>query len=131
MEWTTEIVFKFLDSFEDDPIIWNPKKNYIQIEMQWLMPWRRFQEKMPEFTVEEMKKKKKPIFSVCRNLRSKFIKIQKTGTEASEIEKYNWFAFKILDRFLRDVYQPKVTINTEVYKNNLLKCSYLDINSNY
>lgn len=31
--------------------------------------WRRLQEKMPEFTVEEMKKKKEALFSVYQNLR--------------------------------------------------------------
>ncbi len=127
MEWTPDTKFKFLDFLEDEPIIWNPKRNCIKTEMQGLRPGIDSKKK-PEFSINELKKKREALFSIYRHVRTKYIKSKKPGSGLSEIEQPSCFAFKKLDCFSRDVYQPKISMNTKYHK-NLLKCN--DSSSNY
>ena len=53
--------------------------------------------------------------STFRPLHQKVKESMRTGTAPDNVFKPNWFAYNKMDMFLRDVYEKRTTINTEVY----------------
>lgn len=117
MDWSNETVLRFLDFYEEEPIIWNalhPKhKNRNEVHDAW----KRIQKQLGAiYMVDELKKKKDSLMASFRTNLNKVKSSVKSGASTDNIYKPNWFAYDRMIKFLRDKDEPIETINSEVSK---------------
>jgi len=116
MNWSNDLIVEFLDLYEKEPAIGNPRdpkhknRNYIIDSFQ-----RIADNISASCTINELKKKRDFLMSTCRKLASKVRGSKKTGS--ADIYKPDCFAHDIMAKFLHGVFQPRVTQNTEVSSN--------------
>ncbi|ENN75035.1 hypothetical protein HUJ04_001259 [Dendroctonus ponderosae] len=105
MEWTNELVIKFLDLFEREEAIWNGDhelhRNRDFIRESWL---RIKTDLGGQWSVAELKKKKESLMSTFRKISQKIKKKHSTNRP----HKTNWFAYAKMDKFLHNHYRPVV-----------------------
>lgn len=110
MEWSNQDVLEFLDHYESEPAVWNPFDPDYKSRAKVMDAWRRIAGKMEgKFTVNELKGKKLSLMASYRKLATKVKNNDDTW-------KPEWFAYQVMDKFLRDVYEPKIERrNSQVY----------------
>ncbi|XP_018563088.1 uncharacterized protein LOC108904872 [Anoplophora glabripennis] len=114
MEWSNDLVLRFLELYEEEPTIWNPKHPDHKNRHLAHDAWKRIEIKLDSrWSVTELKKKKDALMATYRKLLHKLNAIHLNGTDAYRPE---WFAFDHMERFLHNVYRPNVTRNPEVLK---------------
>lgn len=115
MDWSNDLVIEFLELYEKEPSIWNPSdprhKNRNSIQDSWKTISDNLSVK---FSVTDLKKKKDSLMSTFRKLASKVRASKKTGSGTDDIYKPDWFAYDKMASFLHGVFQPRMTISTEV-----------------
>lgn len=79
MEWTNELTLKFLELFENEPVIWNPRipdhKNRNKVADAWINIQRQLS---VDCSVTELKKKKESLMAMFRQLLNKRLLIKDT-----------------------------------------------------
>lgn len=115
MEWSNEVVLEFLDLYAEEPIIWFSKHPNHKNRNAVQDAWKRIEEKISiTCSTKDLKKKKDSLMATFRPLLTKVKATSGTGSGAAEVFKPTWFAYEKMDSFLRDVYKPRATENTEV-----------------
>lgn len=115
MEWSNDLVIEFLELYEKEPIIWNPRDPNHKNRNCINDAWKRIGDNISvACTTNELKKKKDSLMSTFRKLASKVKGSKMTGSGTADIYKPDWFAYEIMAKFLHGVFQPRVTQNTEV-----------------
>ncbi|KAF5284098.1 hypothetical protein FQA39_LY17109 [Lamprigera yunnana] len=116
MEWSQEVVFEFLDAYENEPVIWQPghpqHKNRNCVNDAWL----QIKNKLSiQCTIADLKKKKKSLMASFRPLCRKLKASSKTGSGSEDVYKPTWFAFERMERFLHGVSVARSTYNSETF----------------
>lgn len=115
MEWPNELVLDFLTFYEIEAVIWNPALPNHKNRNEVYDAWKRIEEKMEKkFTVTELKKKKDSLMASYRTCLKKVKDTTKSGAGTEDIYKPNWFAYEMMDRFLKDKNVPRETLTSEV-----------------
>lgn len=115
MEWPNELVLDFLTFYEIEAVIWNPALPNHKNRNEVYDAWKRIEEKMEKkFTVTELKKKKDSLMASYRTWLKKVKDTIKSGAGTEDIYKPNWFAYEMMDRFLKDKNVPRETLTSEV-----------------
>lgn len=115
MEWSNDQIFEFLNLYEKEALIWNPKdplhKNRNSVNDAWL---RMSNQMSVKCSIKDLKKKKDSLMATFRPLSHKVKESMRTGSGTNEIFKPNWVFYDQMAKFLHGIYQPKATMNTEV-----------------
>lgn len=119
MEWTTEMTLEFIELYEKNPVLWDPKhihhKNRNHLYDAWMSIKADFTE---DVQLDTLKRKKESLMSTYRILSRKVRNSQTTGSGATDIYKPSWFAYQALDRFIRATGKKQFSLDSEV---NLLE----------
>ncbi|KAF5293145.1 hypothetical protein FQA39_LY13755 [Lamprigera yunnana] len=120
MEWSQEVVFEFLDAYENEPVIWQPghpqhkNRNYVNDA------WLRIKNKLSiQCTIADLKKKKESLIASFRPLCRKVKASSKTGSGSKDVYKPTWFAFEGMERFLHGVSVARSTYNSENWEGSM------------
>lgn len=115
MEWPNELVLKFLEVYENEPVIWNStmpnhkNRNYV------FDAWKRIETKLGnKYSINELKNKKDSLMASFRACVKKVKDSCKSGAGSDDIHKPTWFAYDAMEKFLRDRVKPRETLGSEV-----------------
>ncbi|KAJ8973885.1 hypothetical protein NQ317_019298 [Molorchus minor] len=87
MDWSNETVFKFLECYENEPVIWNASLPNHKNRNDVCDAWKRIEVKMGQkYTVTELKKKKDSLMASFRACLNKEILPQEDGNNNYEEE---------------------------------------------
>lgn len=115
MEWTNELTIEFLDLYEKETAIWDPKDQLHRNRDIVFDSWKKIKDSMSiPVDIKELKKKKESLMSTFRPLLAKKKASNKSGAGTDHIFKPSWFAYEKMESFLKSVYERRDTINTEV-----------------
>ncbi|KAF5284791.1 hypothetical protein FQA39_LY04516 [Lamprigera yunnana] len=114
MEWSQEVVFEFLDAYENELVIWQPghpqHKNRNCVNDAWL----RIKNKLSiQCTIADLKKKRESLMASFRPLWRKVKASSRTGSGSEDVYKPTWFAFERMEIFLHGVSVARSTYNSE------------------
>ncbi|KAF5295079.1 hypothetical protein FQA39_LY13230 [Lamprigera yunnana] len=117
-----EVVFEFLDAYENEPVIWQPghpqHKNRNCVNDAWL----RIKNKLSiQCTIADLKNKKESLMASFRPLCRKVKASSKTGSGSEDVYKPTWFAFERMERFLHGVSVARSTYNSENWEDSMDK----------
>lgn len=121
MEWSNELVLEFLELYEKEPCIWNPKHpqhKIRKVQDAWDSISRNLSQK---YSINDLKKKKDSLMATYRKLINKVKASKKAGAGSDSTFKPEWFAYEVMARFLHGVCQPHTTKSSEVILNDLHK----------
>ncbi|CAG9574109.1 unnamed protein product [Danaus chrysippus] len=114
MDWTNDVVLRFLELYQMHPCIWDPRnvahKNKTKVDDAWCVIKKELG--FPG-TIKELKRKRESLMSAYRGYKTK-IKKSVTNSGSSDVYRPTWFAFDFMDSFLAPVYTCKPPLNTEV-----------------
>jgi len=111
-DWSNEFTLKFLELYQNEPVIWDPMHLYHKDRKQINDAWVRLSRQL-ECPVTELKKKKDSLMATFRgHLRKKKASIR-SGAGVNDIYKPIWFAYEYMESFLSPVYECQSTINTQ------------------
>lgn len=126
-EWNNNCILTFLELYEAEPILWNPKhrlhKNKVALNDAWL----RISASMNK-PVVELRKKKESLMATYRKHARKQKDSIASGAGIDDIYQPSWFAYSLMESFLHSVFEPEQTINTELSEvsiNVYFKLQYL------
>ncbi|CAH1994420.1 unnamed protein product [Acanthoscelides obtectus] len=112
MEWSEKETFQFLELFQKEPIIWDPKNKLHKNNQKLNDAWVRLSEEMCRL-VPELKNKKNSLMATFRqHLRRKKQSLQ-SGAGEDDAYKPVWLYYDAMETFLASVYKCHTTINTE------------------
>ncbi|XP_016664777.1 uncharacterized protein LOC107885617 [Acyrthosiphon pisum] len=115
MEWSNDLILEFLELYEQEPCIWNPKHPQHKIRNSVNDSWNNISKNLSQkYTICELKKKKDSLMATYRKLANRVKSSKKTGSGSEDIFKPDWFVYEIMARFLHGVCQPHTTKNSEV-----------------
>lgn len=110
--WTQETILQFLELYQAEPVIWDPKEPNHKDKKKINDAWIRIQNTM-NIPIKELKAKKDSLMATFRGyLRKKQASI-KSGASSDDIYNPIWFAYDIMEQFLAPVFHCNDTINTE------------------
>ncbi|KAF5298526.1 hypothetical protein FQA39_LY11778 [Lamprigera yunnana] len=114
MVWSQEVVFEFLDAYENEPVIWQPghpqHKNRNCVNDAWL----RIKNKLSiQCTIADLKKKKESLMASFRPLCMKGKASSKTGSGSDDVYKPTWFALERMERFPYGISVARSIYNSE------------------
>lgn len=99
--WSNEREIEFLEIYQTEPTIWNPKdlnhKNKQFIHDAWI----RISNQM-DIPVEDFKKKRDSLKPTYRGHKRKIKASIHSGASADSVYKPIWFAFECMDSFLKE-----------------------------
>lgn len=114
-EWSNEKVLEFIELFKGEPCLWNSRLKSYKKRGNHYDAWRRIRQGLSfRATVEDLKSKKSSLLGYYRVHLNKWKKSMKSGAGSDEIYTTNWFAFDVMDSFLRPFYEGNTTANSEV-----------------
>lgn len=119
MEWSNEKIQLFIELYEEEPAIWNPKdpghKSRNNVHDAWTKIKTKFCEGTGEsISVEELKKKKENLMATYRKLNTKVKSSSTSGSGTDDMFKPNWPFYEQMAKFLHGVYKPTKTKSSEV-----------------
>lgn len=115
MEWSNEYTIEFLNLYEKEGLIWNPKDPLHKNRNAVSDAWNRIKDQLSvNCSIQDLKKKKDSLMATFRPLSHKVKDSMRTGSAANNVFKPNWIFYEPMAKFLHGIYQPNVTINTEV-----------------
>ncbi|KAI4471250.1 hypothetical protein MML48_1g16315 [Holotrichia oblita] len=105
MDFSTQEVFEFLNLYESEPILWDPKHSSRRNRNEVKQSWERIQRAFSvECSIDLLKKKRDSLMATFRPLIAKVKKSMKLGAECAEIYKPSWFAYEKMSGFLMPIY---------------------------
>lgn len=115
MEWSSDQIFEFLDLYQAQPVLWNPKHPLHRNRNGIKDCWNKIQKDFSlECSVEVLKKKRDSLMATFRPLLAKVKKSMASGVGIDEVFKPTWFVYEKMAGFLKPVYQARDTTDTEV-----------------
>jgi len=112
MDWSNENVLNFLELYQMEPCIWSPRhkdhKDKKKINDAWVRISQTF-----GMDILKLKTKRDGLMATYRGLLRKKKASIRSGAGADDIYKPIWFAYEMMDNFLRPVYEVEMTVNTE------------------
>ncbi|RVE48241.1 hypothetical protein evm_007098 [Chilo suppressalis] len=112
MNWDNATVLRFIKLYQTNSCIWNPKNVNHKNRKCVDEAWNNIREDLGlPCTVRDLKKKKESLMSAYRSYKIKIMKSQIAGTD--DVYQPSWFAFPVMDNFLKSVYICSVPANTE------------------
>ena len=115
MEWSNELILEFLDLYEQEPCIWNPKHSLHKVRNSVHDSWKNISQNLSvQYSISDLKKKKDSLMATFRKLNNKVKASKKTGSGLDDIYKPDWFAYESMAKFLHSVNQPNTTKSSEV-----------------
>ncbi|XP_061708343.1 uncharacterized protein LOC133518684 [Cydia pomonella] len=108
--WTNTETFQFIEMYQNEPCVWNPKHKHYKDKIRVYDAWLRIANAMGVSDVVEIKKKKETLLSAFRLNHKKVIASRKSG---KEVFKPIWVFYDALAAFLTDVYERKSTLTSE------------------
>lgn len=112
MEWTNQQVLQFLELYEQEELLWNPKHENHKNRNLTYDAWKQIEMTMG-IPLKILKKKKDVLLATYRKLAKKVESSKKSGCGTADVFEPTWFAYNKMS-FLRTVYLPRSTINSEV-----------------
>jgi hypothetical protein len=116
MEWSNKDIFKFIELYKSESVIWDPKNASHSDRNKVHSAWERIkvglEEAGKQFSVKQLKTKKDALMATFRKLSQRVRQSMKTGTD--EVYKPDWIFFDALAKFLSVVYEPRKTISSQV-----------------
>jgi len=115
MEWSNKVILEFLDLYEQEPCIWNPKHSQHKIRNSVHDSWEHISKNLSvSYSISDLKKKKDSLMATYRKLVNKVKTSKKMGSGLDDIYKPDWFAYEAMGKFLHSVNQPNTTKSSEV-----------------
>lgn len=112
MDWSREDTIRFIELFEKERIIWDPRNISHKNHQKVNDAWSRLSNEMCR-PITEIKAKKNSLMATFRkHLRCKK-QSMKSGAGVDDIYQPIWPYFEIVEEFLAPVYLCDKTINTE------------------
>ncbi|XP_063549221.1 uncharacterized protein LOC134756322 [Cydia strobilella] len=108
--WTNAETFQFIEMYQNEPCIWNPKHKHHKDKIKVYDAWLRIANAMGVPDVADVKKKKETILAAFRLNHKKVIATRKSG---EEIFKPSWVFYDAVATFMVDVYESKSTLTSE------------------
>ncbi|XP_072948155.1 uncharacterized protein [Epargyreus clarus] len=108
MAWSNEDTFKFLDMYQNEPDIWDPKSKNYKDRIKVNDAWNRLSEAMG-MSIDKLKRRKETLMTAFRFHFKKKQEAFRLGSEYTPI----WTFYKPMQSFLDDVYGSKNWTNTE------------------
>ncbi|XP_063387072.1 uncharacterized protein LOC134680010 [Cydia fagiglandana] len=116
IQWNNQIELLFIQLYQAEPILWDVSLRDYKNKLRTYDAWSRISDIL-EIPVDKLQQKRNSLLSSYRAYKLKVKKSIKSGAGADEIYKPSWFAYEVLDSFLRDKDTPKKTITTEDKEN--------------
>lgn len=113
MEWSNEVTLNFLDAYQNEELLWNPRHPQHKNKNLKYDAWKRIESNL-NIPLKTIKKKKESLLANYRKLARKVADTKKSGCGTDEVYQPVWFAYSRMAKFLQAVYLPNETLNTEV-----------------
>ncbi|XP_047503528.1 uncharacterized protein LOC125048730 [Pieris napi] len=110
--WSNEKSLSFLEHYQMEPCIWNPKDANHKDKKKQADAWIRLAE-LTGRPVKEIKNKKEILMTTFRKHLKKKRESMRSGAGAEEIYNPTWYAYETMESFLLPVYTCNEGINTE------------------
>ncbi|CAK1597890.1 unnamed protein product [Parnassius mnemosyne] len=111
-DWSDETTLLFLESYQNEQCIWNPKDVNHKNRKKVNDAWTRLCVIMNK-SVNELKSKKEILMATFRRHLNKKKDSIRSGAGANDTYKPIWFAYDLMESFLVPVYNSTQNINTE------------------
>lgn len=112
MEWSEAETFQFLELFQKEPIIWDPKHKHHKNNQKVNDAWVRLSEEMCRPSTD-LKNKKNSLMATFRHHLRRKKQSLKSGAGEDDVYKPVWLYYDTMETFLASVYKCHTTINTE------------------
>lgn len=111
MEMSSDEVFQFLDLFEKENLLWNPKNPLNKNRGEVQNSWARIHAAFPvECSITELKRKRDALMATFRPLLRRVKASLNNGSE--DVFKPTWYAYERMAKFLIPIYDGKLLNNT-------------------
>lgn len=110
--WSNERELQFLECYQTEAVLWNPKDVKHKDKQCIHDAWVRISEHM-EIPVAELKKKRDSLMATYRSHKRRVIASIQSGAAADSVYKPIWFAYELMDSFLNNIVQCRNTLNTD------------------
>ncbi|KAL4091218.1 hypothetical protein QTP88_025943 [Uroleucon formosanum] len=121
MEWSNDLILEFLELYEQEPCIWNPKHPQYKIRNTVYDSWENISKNLSvPYSISDLRKKKYSLMATFRKLVNKVKASKKTGS-GLDIYKPDWFAYEAMAKFLHSVNQPNTIKSSRVSVSRLNK----------
>ncbi|KAF9418816.1 hypothetical protein HW555_004483 [Spodoptera exigua] len=117
--WSNEESLSFLEHYQMEPCIWNPKDANHKDKKKQADAWIRLAE-LTGRPVKEIKNKKEILMTTFRKHLKKKRESMRSGAGAEEIYNPTWYAYETMESFLLPVYTCNEGINTETTEDDPL-----------
>lgn len=105
MDFSTQEIFEFLDLYESEPILWDPKHALRRNRNEVKQSWERIQHSFSiDCTIDLLKKKRDSLMATFRPLIAKVKRSMKVGADGAEVYTPSWFAYEKMSGFLLPIY---------------------------
>ncbi|CAD0204943.1 unnamed protein product [Chrysodeixis includens] len=112
MSWNNESELNFIEIYQMEPVLWDPQHKFHRDKKCLHDAWIRINEQTG-YTVPKLKKKRDSLMATYRSHLRKIKNSFKSGAGLDEVYKPVWFAFNLMNSFLEQLCECKITRNTE------------------
>lgn len=112
MEWSQEETFRFLELFQKENIIWDPKDKYHKNSQKVNDAWERLSVQMGRPS-SDLKSKKNSLMPTFRQPLRRKKQSLTSGAGEDDVYKPGWLYYDTMEAFLASSYKCHTTINTE------------------
>ncbi|XP_072393914.1 uncharacterized protein [Diabrotica undecimpunctata] len=109
-DWTNDFTYKFLEAYQNEPILWNPLHASHKDKKKVNDGWIRLGQNL-DIPVAILKKKKDSLRATFRQQFRKKRDSIKLGS--TDVYKPVWFAYELMESFLGNIYECDTTVKTE------------------
>ncbi|GBP63655.1 hypothetical protein EVAR_47993_1 [Eumeta japonica] len=109
---STEETFRFIELYQAENCLWNPKNKYHKNKNVINDSWNRIANTMG-VPIHELKKKKDNLLATFRLNLKRIISSMRSGAGAEEVYQPVWIFYDVLAAFLTDVYESASVMNSE------------------
>lgn len=113
MEWSNEKILEFLEAYEKEELLWNPRHSLHKDRNARNDSWEKIKTIL-NVPIKQLKKKKEALLATYRKLSKKVRASVRTGSGVLDVYKPSWFAYEKMAQFLHSVNMPTTTISSEV-----------------
>lgn len=122
MDWSQDETFKFIELFQKERIIWDPKHKCHKNSQKVSDAWARLSEIMGR-SQTELKNKKNSLMATFRQLLRRKKQSVRSGAGEDDIYKPVWLYYDAMETFLASIYECNTTVSTEERQVSKIKLS--------
>ncbi|XP_047518168.1 uncharacterized protein LOC125058185 [Pieris napi] len=112
MDWSQDETFKFIELFQKERIIWDPKHKCHKNSQKVSDAWARLSEIMGR-SQTELKNKKNSLMATFRQLLRRKKQSVRSVAGEDDIYKPVWLYYDAMETFLASIYECNTTVSTE------------------